>query len=732
MLSLLIVALLALGFVAGCGSSSDDGGDDGSTGTVVGTVTDQNSQPISGALCTVTTTGAKGTYSDTTDDSGVYEITSVPEGVWPLTISADGFVTQTEDITVVGGDTTEVPDVEMPVTGYGDVAGTVTSDLIGGTTIAGATVTIGSTSVTSGTTGGYTITDVAAGTQTISATATGYVAYSSTVTVVADTTVTKDIAMTPSSTTSPTPSPGYGNVAGKVVDVNGAALADVTVTLQKGGKGTTDSSGNYLMENLNPGVRTLSYAKTGYTTQTKDVTVEADTTVTAPTVTLLQSTATGVTTWVSKRINLPEAGDVSNPDVSSDGTIVVFQGKGNVVVNYDNPTGKQQVYVWSAATGTITRLSNNKNVVGSTAGANQDSQNAKVSGDGAYVVFDTIATDILPTGLASGTVCKQVYIVKVADLSIARISNKAGTTDPAGTAVGHVSENADINGDGSKVVFSSLALNNIATATTADYRHVYYCEVSNMVPGVRRMLDSFNNTEGAGAGASDPRSDRPSLSYDGRYTAFQSRAINILASGNPGAVIVHIYRNDIQADPTTGWNILASRHNGELAGADCTVPSISEGGSRLVFLSASTNLGYANAAGVQHVYLWNLNSTSVKMVDIPLSGTERAAAAPTIDRSGQYVAFLSSTNELVAGVTNNANDANGVAFNRGYVKDVDLGQNVYTLVTKGSSDQIPALACANLVISGDGNSVVFDTKSKNLTTDSYTVDTNDVFIRKWK
>ncbi|MCE1248252.1 MAG: carboxypeptidase-like regulatory domain-containing protein, partial [Firmicutes bacterium] len=96
MLSLLVVALLALGFIAGCGSSSDDGGGDSSTGTVTGTVTDQNSQPISGALCTVSNLEAKAEYSDTTDDSGVYEITSVPSGSWILTISADGFVTQTQ------------------------------------------------------------------------------------------------------------------------------------------------------------------------------------------------------------------------------------------------------------------------------------------------------------------------------------------------------------------------------------------------------------------------------------------------------------------------------------------------------------------------------------------------------------------------------------------------------------------------------------------------------------
>ncbi|MCE1248841.1 MAG: carboxypeptidase regulatory-like domain-containing protein [Firmicutes bacterium] len=722
-LTAVIVIMLAFGFIAGCNNSSDDGGS-GNTGTITGTVTDQNSQPIEGALCTVTTTGVKADYSDTTDSSGVYEIGGIPEGVWPLTVSADGYITQTEDVTIVSGDTTQVPAIPMPVQGYGSVTGTVVSALDGTTPISGAAVSCGGVAGVSGTDGTFTLANVPAGSQTIACTADNYEPYHNTVTVVADTTVTHDISMTPvtTPTTSPTIEPGKGNVTGKVVDANGTGLEGVSVTLQKGAKSTTDSSGNYTVTNLTPGVRTLAYAKTGYDSKTQDVTVTADTTVTATTVTLVTSATTGITTWVSKRVNQPEVNNATDPDVSSDGSKVVFCSTGNVIVNWNNPpTNPSHVYLWSRGTGTVTRLSNNNLVSSSTAGANGASTLPAISGDGAYVVFCSVATDILANGLAT-TNNGDIFIVKVADNSIARVTNSAANANNGGDAA---STTPDINSDGSKVVFSSLATNIGNITHTAAWRHVYYVTITNMSPGVRRMMDiTLASAEGSDGGA-NPTSANPTISYDGRYTAFESLADNITSAGAgvPASAVLQVFRNDINSDPAVGWNIHVSKHDGNTANAACTFPCINEGGTRIAFQSASTNLGNTGAT-TQNVYLWKLSSASLTYVSIPLSGTVGNSTAPVMDKTGQYVGFLSTTIGLVTNVTD--------ALARLYVKDVDAGQNVYTLVSKGSSDQIPDNACANPALSADGNYAVWDTASKNLTNDTYTTGITDCFIRKWK
>ncbi|MCE1246379.1 MAG: hypothetical protein LWY06_07035, partial [Firmicutes bacterium] len=500
---------------------------------------------------------------------------------------------------------------------------------------------------------------------------------------------------------------------------------------------------------------------TGYDSKTQDVTVEADTTVTATTVTLTTTPTTGVTQWVSKRINLPEVNEAQDADVSNDGSKVTFASNGNVIVNWNNPsTTPYHIYVWTRATGTITRVSNNNLVPGSTAGANGASQYPAISGDGAYVVFRSVATDILANGLAT-TNNGDIFIVRISDLATARVSNSAANANNGGDAA---SNNPDINGDGTKVVFQSLATNIGNITHTAGYSHIYYVTVTDMVPGVRRMLDiTLTSTQGIGlqgtVGApttESPESACPIISYDGRYTTFQSRACidaatglvgaNIVASGGPtlqdAATVAresttHIYRNDINADPATGWNILVSKHNGALAQAPggtatngeangtptCQLPVISEGGSRIAFQATSTNLGNT-AAAANNIYLWNLNSAALTYVSIPLSGTVGTNTNAVIDRTGQYVGFLSTTVGLVSDVTNN--------LARFYVKDVNAGTNTYTLVSRGSSDQVPDVACSFPSMSGDGNYVVWDTAAKNLTNDSYTTGRIDVFVRKWK
>jgi hypothetical protein len=125
-------------------------------------------------------------------------------------------------------------------------------------------------------------------------------------------------------------------------------------------------------------------------------------------------------------------------------------------------------------------------------------------------------------------------------------------------------------------------------------------------------------------------------------------------------------------------------------------------------------------------------SIALTILDIlPASGTERNTVNVTIDKTGGYVVFLSNSDGMVSGITTAAADGNGAPFYRGYARNLSSTANTYTLVTTGTATA-PSFACNNLAISGDGNYVVFDTKSKNLTSDSYTEGKIDVFYRKWK
>lgn len=717
MLSLMIVALLAMGFVVGCGSDSDDGGGS-STGTITGTVLDTDGNAIEGALCSVTD-NAKATITDTTDEEGSFVLTGVQAGTWTMTVSATGFDTLSVSVTVSGDQTTEVPTDSTTMTPetFGTVSGTVTN-VNTAVAIEGATVAIGTISDTTDTAGAYVLSNVTTGTHTITATADNYASYSGSVTVLADAIVEHDIAMTPVG-----PDPGYGNVEGVVVDTTGAALAGVEVTVQKG-KATTDSNGEYLLSNLDPGETILSYAKSGYTSTTQTVEVIEDDTITAPQITMSTEPEAGTTTLVSKRVNLPEVNNATNPDVSDDGSVVVFESSGNVINNWNAPTGITQAYWWARATGTITRLSNNNNASGSTSGANANSVNVRVSGDGTVAVFQSTATDILANGLSSTNNGDIFYVVPgTSSIDIARVSNNAANSNNGGGAASTV---PDIDYDGNVVVFQSLATDIGNITHTGAYSHIYYCGVTKgkaITVGTRRMIDSHNGTESDDGGA-NPASANPRVSYDGLYTAFQTMAdANISANPGTGAATTHIYRNYINDDPATGWNILVSKNNGTepLAGSTSQLPVINQDGTKIAFQS---NGAFNSGDTTSDIFLWTVGQAALTYVSSPLAGTKGASTAANIDNSGNLVQFASLTIGLVSDDT----DATMHIF----VKDVSTGQNVYTMTSRGSANQVPNAACQNNELSGNGNYAVWDTVATNLTSDTYTAAINDCFIRKYQ
>ncbi len=80
-------------------------------GSISGTVTDTNGDPIAGAVVLVAgrTSGAIGNYSDVTDAAGEYQIGGVVPGTYPKLVAlGDGFESANTPVTVVEGEDTDV------------------------------------------------------------------------------------------------------------------------------------------------------------------------------------------------------------------------------------------------------------------------------------------------------------------------------------------------------------------------------------------------------------------------------------------------------------------------------------------------------------------------------------------------------------------------------------------------------------------------------------------------
>ena len=158
---------------------------------------------------------------------------------------------------------------EPPATG--SIEGTVKDEadaaIVGATVVAEGT----SLSVTTGENGYYLLENVAVGDQQVTASAEGYYSKTAKVTVVEDVTITQDFVLQAI--------PTY-TVLGTVTDAEGNALEGATVTIM----GTelsaiTGSGGTYSISDVEEGTYDITASKDGYSSQTKPVTVETDTTV---------------------------------------------------------------------------------------------------------------------------------------------------------------------------------------------------------------------------------------------------------------------------------------------------------------------------------------------------------------------------------------------------------------------------------------------------------------------
>jgi len=725
-LSLLIVALLAFGFVAGCNSSSDDGGD-GSTGSVAGTVTDANGNAIVGATCTIDTDlpedAGREVYSDTTDENGDFLLTGVPEGTWNLEIAATGYNTLEVSVSVSGDTTTTVPADQTIVTptGYGTVTGTVT-DAGTGAGLTGVAITVGGVSGTSSA-GTYTISNVPSGTQTVTATATGYNNYSSTVAVTADATATHNIAMTattpspsPTVTTVPSPEPDKGNVAGTVTDAtSGSALSGVSVSINDGigtTTGTTDANGAYTLYNVQNGARTITATFTGYDNYSASITVPNGSTLThnftmnsAATVgeINLVSTLTGVRTVAS-----------TNSSVTDDGSVVVFQSADPLITNQASDN-RSNIFAWTRATGSMTRVSMTP------LGENADgaSQNAQIAGNGRYVVYDSGAANLIGTGADTNG----VNDVFKADLNAATASRTTRvSTSSAGAQLTGATTNPTTDATCSNVVFIHTANAADAIGGTATTTQIVAKNIAN---GTVTWVSQKTGGGGEGAGpatATNARCGAPRISRNGTYVVFLSNYKDLGDVGQGNVTDDTTLRYVYLYNRTNAGCVSISLTNAGANAADqqCTRPTVSDDGTKVAF--ASDAVLAANTVSTTDIYVRNTSTATTSWISSATTG-RGASTNPYISADGNLVAFASATSTLVSNDNNGKIDV--------FVKNISTG-NVTRVSTTSANAEANGDSTVPM-ISGNGNFVSFQSDATNLVSNSNLQNAiNSIYLKRWQ
>jgi Tol biopolymer transport system component len=452
----------------------------------------------------------------------------------------------------------------------------------------------------------------------------------------------------------------------------------------------------------------------------------------------------GVTERVSVNSNEIQGDSESRePSISADGRYVAFRSNSSNL-GLGGP-GRPNIFVRDRLMGVTRRVSADADYAPNGGGSASPSINA----DGRYVAFISLASQ-LAAGDNNGVSDVFVYDWQAAVTLL--VSEAKIASDTAG------GQSPVLSADGRYVAFESLASSLVA----GDTNRTDDIFVRDRQSGtLERVSVSSSGMQSNGM------SHLPSISADGRFVAFESRASNLSPEDNNFGrstvfvrdrqsaiteVIVTGRGADQGSNPSisangryvaflderfmgsginlvfvrdrqdgTGVSELASvNSNGAEANNSSFAPSTSADGRYVVFASAASNLVPNDTNGEIDVFVRDRQLGTTSRVSVTSSGAQVFAESfiASISADGRYVAFGSFASNLVA------NDSNGV-FDA-FVRDRQLGTTVRVSVNSAGVQANAATYPSR--ISPDGRYVVLISDASNLVAN----DTNqlqDAFLR---
>jgi Tol biopolymer transport system component len=224
-------------------------------------------------------------------------------------------------------------------------------------------------------------------------------------------------------------------------------------------------------------------------------------------------------------------------------------------------------------------------------------------------------------------------------------------------------ERVNVNDAGEEADFSFLF--GTTPSLSADGRFVAFeCDASNLVPGddssgtdifvydrqehrIERV--SINDTGEEG----NDDSFSPSLSADGRYVAFDSRASNLVQGDNNDTRDIFVYDRQERRIERISVNDEGDEGNGI-----SDSPVLSADGRFITFESEASNLVPGDNNDTRDIFVYDRQERQIERVSVNDAGEEAISfsGSPSLSADGRIVTFESFATDLVPGDTNEFQD----------------------------------------------------------------------------
>ena len=383
----------------------------------------------------------------------------------------------------------------------------------------------------------------------------------------------------------------------------------------------------------------------------------------------------------------------ANPALSYDGRFLVFQSAEDGLTP-DDDNGVVDVYLFDYEMRGLVRAS------GDFLGAfgEGDSVNPAISADGRFVVFASDSNALnLPIDAGAQTVdvidTNDARDIFVYDRELGRTMAVSVRSD--GRLLDGESDHPSISGDGRYVAFQSRA------STPGDPGGPWRIFVHDRDTGVTRMI-----SEDALGRSARLDSERPAISADGRYVAFESDAALVAADRNGRR---DVYRYDLRDGRI---ELVSVSSTGEVGNAVSRGASINADGSMIAFESGAGNLVVGDTNLVPDVFVRDMRVRATHRVSVGADGEQGDGSSrrAAINADGSVVLFESFALTLTGNDRPRKPEDAGQGFERSSVymhSMADGGRTVMVAEGQGRAARATQTRDGDGAISGNGETMVF-------------------------